>query len=308
MNKIKYIFSIFVLLSNIAYAQKTEVGMYIDSTKFIIGDQINAILKVKTENKELVKWPELKDSLSSLEIVSKTKIDTLVENNYKTLSQSYKLTQFDSGTYILKPIAIKIGDSTFYTKQKTLQVSSVEVDTTKQKMYDIKQNIYVGYSFWEILPYILILFVLGVMLYMFYFYWKKQKNKEKPVSVPKISPFDFAILSLKKLDEGNYLKNGNIKEFYVKLTDILRRYIEDEHDIPTMESTTDEIMVSVQRIDFSKEIKDKIRELLKESDFVKFAKYKPEERKHAYYRNTAEQIILAGHKIVEDNKNNDDNE
>lgn len=308
MNKIKYIFSIFVLLSNIAYAQKTEVGMYIDSTKFIIGDQINAILKVKTENKELVKWPELKDSLGSLEIVSKTKIDTLVENNYKTLSQSYKLTQFDSGTYILKPIAIKIGDSTFYTKQKTLQVSSVEVDTTKQKMYDIKQNIYVGYSFWEILPYVLILFVLGVMLYMFYFYWKKQKNKEKPVSVPKISPFDFAILSLKKLDEGNYLKDGNIKEFYVKLTDILRRYIEDEHDIPTMESTTDEIMVSVQRIDFSKEIKDKIRELLKESDFVKFAKYKPEERKHAYYRNTAEQIILAGHKIVEDNKNNDDNE
>jgi hypothetical protein len=179
-----------------------------------------------------------------------------------------------------------------------MQVTTVAVDTTKQKMYDIKGNIHVGYTFMEILPYILLFLIVVALVFLGYYFWKKRQPKEKEIYIPKIPPFDMAMQNLKELDNARLLKEGNVKEYYVRLTDILRRYIEDELNIPAMESTTFEIMGTLRNKDISKETKEKIEELLKESDFVKFAKYEPESGKHPYFRKSTEDIIIESHSLV----------
>ncbi|MCK5907115.1 MAG: hypothetical protein KAG37_05955, partial [Flavobacteriales bacterium] len=81
-------------------------------------------------------------------------------------------------------------------------------------------------------------------------------------------------------------------------TDILRRYIEDELEIPAMESTTREIMAKIKHKKISKETKSNIKELLKESDFVKFAKFEPESGRHPYFRKSTEDIIIESHSLI----------
>lgn len=300
MNKIIYILTLVVLSLNLS-AQQAEVQFTPDSTNFLIGEQINVLLQAKAPKDSLIEWPLLTDTIGKLEVISRGKIDTLIKDEFQIISQNYKLTNFDSGSYILSPVRFKIGNTVMYTKPKMLIVNTVVVDTTKQKLYDIKGNIHVGYTFMEILPFILLFLIVLALAYLVYYFWKKRKPQEKKVFIPKIPPFDMAMQNLKILDEARLLKEGNIKEYYVRLTDILRRYIEDELDIPAMESTTFEIMKILKNKKVSKDTKQKIEELLKESDFVKFAKYEPESGKHPYFRKSTEDIIIESHSTtVED--------
>jgi len=297
MNKILYILTLVAFSLNLS-AQQAEVQFTPDSTKFLIGEQINVLLKAKAHKDSVIEWPLLTDTIGKLEVVYRSKIDTLIKGDYQIISQNYKLTQFDSGSYILNPVRFKIGETVMYTKPKMLDVTTVAVDTTKQKMYGIKGNIQVGYTFMELLPYILLFLLIAILIYLGYRYWEKLKPQEKKVVIPKVPPFDMAMQNLKKLDEARLLKNGNVKEYYVRLTDILRKYIEDELGIPAMESTTFEIMETLRNKDISKDTKEKIEELLKESDFVKFAKYEPESGKHPYFRKSTEDIIIESHSLI----------
>ncbi len=297
MNKLIYILTLVALSLNLS-AQEAEVQFTPDSTHFVIGEQINALLQAKAPKDSVIEWPLLTDTIGKLEVISRSKIDTVYKKDYQIISQNYKLTQFDSGSYVLNPVRFKIGNKVMYTKPKMIDVTTVAVDTTKQKMYGIKGNIHVGYTFMEILPYILLFLIVAALIYLGYYFWKKSKSKEKEIYIPKIPPFDMAMQNLKELDNARLLKEGNVKEYYVRLTDILRRYIEDELDIPAMESTTGEIMDTLRNKDISNETKDRIRELLKESDFVKFAKYEPESGKHPYFRKSTEDIIIESHSLV----------
>ncbi|MCK5782184.1 MAG: hypothetical protein KAH10_06310 [Flavobacteriales bacterium] len=297
MKNIIYILTL-VFVSLQIQAQETAVMFKPDTTGFVIGDQINVLLQAEAPKDSIIVWPILPDTIGKLEVVSRSSIDTLFKDNFQIISQNYKLTQFDSGSYVLNPVRFRIGDKVMYTKPKMLNVSTVAVDTTKQKIFGIKGNIHVGYTFWEILPYILLFLIVVAMLLLAYYFWKKHKPKERKVFIPQIPPYDLAMQHLKKLDEARLIKDGNVKEYYVRLTDILRRYIEDEFHIPAMESTTLEIMDSIRDNEIGKEAKEKIEELLKESDFVKFAKYTPSAGKHPYFRKTTEEIIVESHSLI----------
>ena len=92
-------------------------------------------------------------------------------------------------------------------------------------------------------------------------------------------------------------QNNKIKEYYSELTEIVRGYIERELKVPALERTTDEIIETLtdfkssQSITTSKETIKKLKELLEESDLVKFAKSKPLPLEIKEDRKDAENII-----------------
>jgi len=297
MNKFIYILAI-LFLAVALNAQEVEFTP--DTTRFVIGEQVNFKLKAEADKALNVEWPVLNDTIGQLEVISRSVIDTTYKDNLQIIEQNYTLTNFDSGSYVLNPVRFKIGDSILYTKPKMIEVYSVEVDTTKQKLYPIKDNIEVGYSLEEILPYLLLLLLIIVVAFVAIYFYRKYINKERIEEEIKVPPFEMAMTGLKNLDKADLIAKGEIKEFYVRLSDILRRFIEDEHRLPAMESTTDEILDELKRLDFTKEIKANIKDLLVESDFVKFAKYQPETGKHDYYRKLTEELIVETRIITED--------
>jgi hypothetical protein len=64
----------------------------------------------------------------------------------------------------------------------------------------------------------------------------------------------------------------NSKEYYTKLTDTLRKYIEERYGFSAMEMTSSEIIEKLMATQDQKAL-DELRELFTTADLVKFAKY-----------------------------------
>ena len=68
---------------------------------------------------------------------------------------------------------------------------------------------------------------------------------------------------------------GQEKEYFTRLIDILREYIDSRFSINAMEMTTTEILNSLRSNKESKLAENNIRKILEVADFVKFAKMRP---------------------------------
>ena len=84
----------------------SQIVTEIDTNNIIIGDHIN--FSLESEIKENEVWPIFKDSLGQLEIISKTKIDSIKTNDGWILKQNFIVTQWDSGFF--KTPIIQIGN------------------------------------------------------------------------------------------------------------------------------------------------------------------------------------------------------
>ena len=122
-----------------------QVTSSIDSTKIKIGQQITFQVEVEDDTTDLVVFPE-GQTFSPLEMIESYKVDTTKNNARYQLIKRYGLTQFDSGSYTIPKQKIIIGSKTFFTDSLRVEVSNIEVDTTKQGLYDIKPFIKVEKS------------------------------------------------------------------------------------------------------------------------------------------------------------------
>ena len=126
---------------------------------------------------------------------------------------------------------------------------------------------------------ILIAILMLLILFLIYRYIiKKRKNYQaKGTSdyVDTRTPYQRAIDSLNEVYSSNLIKDGLLKEYYSKLSDILRQYLEEEYKINAIKLVTPDIIKELKsKTDINSVIKT--REFLDISDIVKFAKYIPE--------------------------------
>lgn len=265
---------VLLLISFSGFSQENPtLKVSADTTSIRIGEQFNYSISVA--NATTVIFPELKDKLGKIEVLE-TSIDTLVNQ----LIKKYLLTSFDSGKWLIPQQKIIIDNKSFLTDSIVLNVATVKVDTTKQKLFPIKAIQQEPFALIDARPYLW--WIVGTLLLIavgLYFFLRK--SPIKIIRKPVIPPFIIAMDSLKALDEKQFLKAQKLKIFYIELTEIIRRYIEDDLAIPALESTTDELLTTLNdfntssKLDIDNETIKKLKDLLKDADLVKFAKYKP---------------------------------
>jgi hypothetical protein len=122
-----------------------------------------------------------------------------------------------------------------------------------------------------------ILIAAGIYLYL---RWKKRPVPVviTPTVVERavfISPLDVLKTQLEELKRRDLVHQHEIKTYYSDLGDILRRYIEDAHDIPALESTTGELRAAFKNRGLHSELAHPCLSILEEADMVKFAKFTP---------------------------------
>ncbi|MBA6156108.1 hypothetical protein H3Z83_06185 [Tenacibaculum sp. S7007] len=288
-NKLLYIF---IFLSAFGFSQSSKVQVEVDTTNIRIGEQFQ--YKISVDGTENVIIPKL-ENLKGLEVVDTLKIDTIKNK----LVQKYILTGFDSGAFYIPQQQIFIKNQAYLTDSLLINVATVAIDTTKIKKFPIKGIKGEPYQFDDFKNYIYwgiaILILLGLLIY--YFIFKKKKQTEEEVTIPLLPPYEEAIQKLQELDEKLLWQNNHIKKYYSELTGIVRGYIERELNIPALESTTDELIdvirdfSDVKSIETNKETIQKLKELLQESDLVKFAKSKPMSHEIEQDRKDAKDVI-----------------
>ena len=146
-----------------------QVKTKIDTSSIKIGQEIKYSIEVETDTTDLVVFPE-GQSFMPLEMIESYKIDTTQKDAKYQLLKTYGLTQFDSGRYVIPKQKITIGSRVVYSDSLQVLVTNVEVDTTKQGLYDIKPFIEVEKSSNK--RWLLILGIIsGLALLAFLLYW-----------------------------------------------------------------------------------------------------------------------------------------
>ena len=270
---------VFAIYSVLSYSQVTT---NIDRDTIKIGEQITYKIEVEADTTDFVAFPE-GQSFLPLEVVESFKVDTTINERRMNLIKKYGLTQFDSGSFTIPRQKVAIANKFYFTDSLKVEVKNVEIDTTKQGLYDIKPLIAVDKSPSKWWKYLLIaLLILGGLAYLLYWFIWRKKPLTEAEKIALLPPYDRAKLALKKLEESDYLENQALKDYYSELTLIIRKYLDEKVYDHSLESTTDELinrlllLKEANKIDLSIETIRNIESILKRADLVKFAKGAPE--------------------------------
>ncbi|GGD81200.1 DUF4381 domain-containing protein [Planktosalinus lacus] len=285
-----------------SYTSLAQVQATLDTTALKIGEEFQYTIEVVSDSTDTVQFPEGQRFLP-LEVIEYYPTDSVFENQKTRLIKKYGLTQFDSGRYVIPSQMVSINNQNFYTDSLLVEVFDVEVDTLKQKMFDIKPAIevlpvksnWLNYLFWTLLI-VLALILLGYLIF-------KQKKKIE-LAKQQLPPFEEALVALQTLDTSAFLRENKIKEYYSGLTEIVKRYLDREVDEAALESTTDELISKLQlhkdagHLDFDKATINKLREILMRADLIKFAKMQMESGQAQLDRAEIEEIIKETHESI----------
>jgi len=274
-----YFYILLLLLCNIVFAQQKQMTTSIDTTKNKIGAEFKLSVKATVDTTSKVIFPRIKN-IGALEVIRSYKIDTIKNGATYELIKKYGLTQFDSGKYTIPSIKVLINNRPFFSDSIRVEVANVDVDTLKQKMYDIKPIAEGSLSnswIWKLLLVLLVIAAIGA----FFYWWLKIRQKKIIEEEVYKTPIERATVLLNNLEKKELWQKGEIKAYYSELTDIARNYIEEAIQIPAMESTTSELIEGLRqaslkkKMALSKETIENLEQVLRQADLVKFAKSKP---------------------------------
>ena len=275
-----------LLFSLATDAQLISVRSQVESDSLMIGDQV--VFSIQVDAAENVQFAlpafQVADTLSrDIEVLFPISADTTLSEGRRMVNHRFMITSFEGGINMIpaQPVVYQVDNmmDTALSMPLLLQVFEPEVDTTLQ-IKPIKPPINTPLTIAEVLPWIAV-GVGGWMLATLIaaLIWMNRQRRKDP-DIFNIKPLEpahiVAFRDLDRLKEEKLWEKGEVKEFYSRLTDITRRYIERQYGIPAMERITEEILEAFRRSNAEDNLlDDMLKELLELADLVKFAKEDP---------------------------------
>lgn len=293
-------------------AQRTSVTATIEPSQIKIGEHAVITLNIKTPKGREIQSPQYNytDTLvPGIEVLAKLipqPGDTVISHEVMTIIERYIVTSFDSALYNIPYMYVIDGEDTIKSKNLGLKViSPVLSDSTMSylRMMDAGETDSINFErlqlndikdiqsppfvlsdyvksmiqdnpmlFWTIVILIIIL-AAGIIALFFVLRKKKKGYYFKPEII--LPPHVVALQALDKIKSEKKYQRGLEKQYYTELTDALRNYIEKRYYIHAMEQTSDETLEAVHNFVEDETTYNNLKQILKLSDLVKFAKYKP---------------------------------
>ena len=259
------------------------VSATLDSTTLFIGDQTDLHLRAIGEVGEQVTMPVLdKELIPGVEIVDCTIVDTLsLKDGRVQYDQYLTVTSFEDSLFYIAPLPFVSGDDTVWSDGLTLNVvQPFEMDTTDMAITDIKGVYKAPIWWWGIFRWVLLAVLLagvGVAGYYLITYLQRRKLEEagnEVVTEPLRPAEEVALEKLDAIKEKKIWQQGQVKEYYTQLTDVVREYIARRFEVSSVEQTSDETLRDIRPLlSERKDLYDQLRKMLTLADLVKFAKW-----------------------------------
>ena len=271
----------FLACAVLSAAAQATVEATIDSIEILIGQQVEVSVRATAKEGSKVVFPDFRPQqmiTPGVEVVSHKDSATVgIDNGMAVFTHKYRLTSFDGKLYYLPPFTVKVNGKTFKSKSLALKVLEVPVDTTKLDQFygpkDVQDNPF-EWSDWSAVFWLSVL-MLVVMIVAYWLYLRLRDNKPIIASikiVKKLLTHQKALKEIEVIKAEKMVTSENQKEYYTKLTDTLRKYIEERYGFSAMEMTSSEIIDRLTETQ-DRQALDELRMLFQTADLVKFAKY-----------------------------------
>jgi hypothetical protein len=260
------------------------VHVRLDKGKMTIAETVLLELEAAIEPDYEVQMPKVDKLLQSFGIVDWDNLgDKLDPNNNVVSTYRYRLEPFLSGTYAVPGFTFEFYEpNNIEEKQYELTTEPIDLEVTsllgEQRgelvIADIEDVVEMPQqaSYWWIWTVSAVGVIAAGMVGLYYL---RRQRLDKLIRIFKPA-HEIAYERLRVLVKDDLINAGKLKEFYERISDILRHYIEHRFELRAPERTTEEFLVELQWTDvLSASDKESVGEFLQHCDLVKFAKYSP---------------------------------
>ena len=264
------------------------VHVRVDKAKITIADTFLLELEAASGPGFEVRMPKVDKVLENFGIVDLEDFGNKLDENNNVVSRyRYKLEPFLSGSFKIPAFTFEFYDVNSPDNKKyeiTTEPIDIEVASllgeqrAELKIADIEGVVDMPAkpSYW----WVWVLCAAGIIAAAGFWVHLRRKRIKELVRIFKPA-HEIAYERLRALVREDLVKAGKIKEFYERLSDILRHYIEHRFNLRAPERTTEEFLAELPSAGvLAQSEQERLGEFLRHCDLVKFAKYAP----------TAEQI------------------
>ena len=246
-------------------------------------------LEVESEESDTVQFPDSQDGFGEFAVVRDEALPTrMLDDGRVSRSREYVLQPFLPGDYELPPLEVTLNGSVkLSTEPVDLVVESVLEDEESPELRDITEpfDIPAPWWWWAALGVSLAAALAGLA-----WWWKRRKHA---MSVPRpVPPHEAALGALDALLADNLISEGRYQLFFLRLSDIVRHYVEERFGLRAPERTTEEFLAEMAAAPVIRKDHQKLlRGFLHQADMVKFAKFLPAEDEVGGAVNAARRFI-----------------
>jgi hypothetical protein len=286
--------SILFIASTASAADTPSVRATVSKRTVNIGDRIRYRIEVTYHEGTKISFPASADNkIGEFEIKDSGKS---VKNGWFgriTASRWYDIAVYSVGKFSIPETQV------YYTvkgdparKSLTIKAMEISVESVIPKgaavtdIKDIKPPIPVRETGRKVTIALLLAASFAAAIYAY----RKIRNR-KPVKLP----HETAMEELEAI-KAQFLRSGDVKAYFVGVSDSVRRYIEHTFDLRAPEMTTEEFLESLKTSgSLSQEQKGPLKDFMHSCDLVKFAKYSPSKEE-------AELVFTTAAKFIEETK------
>ncbi len=277
----KKLISILLAVVCLPMAAQVNVEASIDSMQILIGQQTRVTVTTTSRQDAKVVFPSYRPTeyiTSGVEVLNMSDVQMKpIDNGMAHFVRVYTLTSFDDSLYYLPPFSVQVNGKEYKSKSLALKVLTVEVDTIHVEQFygprEVQDNPFL-WSEWSPLFWLSVMMLLLLTL-CYYLYLRLRDNKPIISSiklVKRLLPHQKAMKEIEMIKAEKLVNSENSKEYYTKLTDTLRIYIEERYGFRAMEMTSGEIIERLMATPDQTALEE-LRQLFSTADLVKFAKY-----------------------------------
>ena len=249
--------------------------------------------------------PIMDDRLTGFILSGTYREGPITADGKRTVTYHTRLTPTVSEKYRIAPMAIQYTDNSsspsrdawFATQPIVFKVQSPFADNPGTKISGTIEPIWIYPPAKTIFLWLLLAIVAVGVIFLLS---KLTRKAHEQIKLMRMSPKERAMKEMVDLLAKDLIKKEMVKEFYIQLTMIVRRYIERQHKVRAPEQTTEEFLIAVGKDSrFTPDIINKLKKFMQAADLVKFAAHKPNSEDISNATNTANGYIEADASSVE---------
>ena len=264
-----------------------EATAAVDRAVATTGDLLLFTVIVDYDSGYEVEVPEAAAEIEGFRVVDLSREAPLEDGGRTLETRSYQLRADLVGSYILPSIEVRYrrrsedGDEGAQEAWQSVETSRIFVevesvlplDGESTDIRDIKPLREVaGPRRW---PWVVGLAAAVLILGALGAWWLRRRRRG--FSEPLVPPHDVAFEALRALRATDFEDERAVREFYFRISEVLRAYVEGRFRLNATDLTTEEILAATEGLSLAVEDEDKLHAFLQASDQVKFAAHRPSE-------------------------------
>lgn len=298
-----------------AATQYPKLETRVDPTSGTVGDRFRLTVSAEAPNLDSLEMLSFIDAQTTWVLAADPEIEDVRHDGVRRREYVFEIVPFETGRVFVPEIAITYtaddgSSNTAFSQAVWVHVNSVlSGDGSASALRDIKPPVALSVPRTIVISGgLLLLVLLGALGWWL---WRRYSRRVQRLFGRHLSPPERALKAIDDLEDEGLIEQKRFKEFYTRLVDVLRGYLQEAYGVHAADLTSNELLSEMDRLaeevethhldDYRRAVA-RLVEVINEADMVKFARYLPSAAQSRRSVQAAKDVVTyTRHRFVTEN-------